>query len=304
MGHEREIFEALEAAGARQLEPRQAQWIAERMRFGYSPEAQNIGGLRCTAPHVHTGEGCVSVPGVPYRLAKFASWADAARALVATSRRATAPSDAPAPDLPQVGFRSTHPDPTTGETGDLTDWAKRAAEIVDPLGSRLLWGPSAEAEATFRGLLADWESFERAGVPDKHPELRDTFIAWVKFRDAWLSGNTDEAALNPAVTDANRVRRTLAEKAGQPQPEDRPNVQFDDLNSRNSAFSWLSKKADAVVPNAIPQPLKGPVGIGVVAVGLIALLYLTAPLVSLLGGGGGRTVVVVPPQETRPRGKR
>lgn len=302
---EDEIREALAEAGVGSLPPAVRQWLADRLaRWGYTPAAINVGGLRCTAPHVHgTGDGCikVAVGAEVHDLARFPSWRHATRALVATAMRAGATAASPAPDLPLVGYRSAHP--VEGETsGTLSDFAQRAAEIVDPLGSQLLWGPSSEAEATFRGLLADWEAFERAGVPTKIPELRETYDTWVKFRDEWLSGHGDELMLNSIVADSNRVRRTLAEKAGQPDPELRPGVDPDKLNARIQVLEWVNQRTKNILPPGTKVPLWV-----LLAGGGVVMLVLGAPLIQALGSLGGRTIVVqtpAPAPAPEPREKR
>lgn len=76
------------------------------------------------------------------------------------------------------------------------------------------FAPSAEAEATFRGLVADWEAYERLGVGSTvlH-EHRDDLIAWRKFRDEWragsIPGNETGGRLNAQVSLSNMVRRGL-----------------------------------------------------------------------------------------------
>lgn len=80
-------------------------------------------------------------------------------------------------------------------------------------------GPSSEAEATFRGLMSDWEAFDRlkVGMPAPDgvlPHLRPDVVAWRKFRDEWKAGNIPSADIGgqllAQVSVANRIRRELA----------------------------------------------------------------------------------------------
>jgi hypothetical protein len=296
-----EALQALEAAGAGNLPAPAQTWIGARLRsYGYSPEAMNLGGLLCTLPHNHSAGGCiaVSVGGASRHFAAFPSWDQAATTLVAIAQRAAATPGAPAPDLPQVGFASTHP--RADELGGAIDQAVAQSvlgPILGPLAAltTLANAPSAEAEAAFRALLADWESFERAGVPAKVSELRDTHDTWVKFRDSWVQGNPDVLALNAMISDANRVRLTLAEKAGKPPPPLQKNIDADEVTRTLSAANWVDGRVKSLakeigVPDKLGLPLAA---LAVVGVG-VGLLYLIVPLMPLLAGGfGGRTSVVV-----------
>lgn len=76
-------------------------------------------------------------------------------------------------------------------------------------------GPSSEAEATFRGLMSDWEAFDRLGVGQSIlPHLRPDVVAWRKFRDEWKAGNIPSADIGGQLMAmtimANRIRRELA----------------------------------------------------------------------------------------------
>lgn len=78
-------------------------------------------------------------------------------------------------------------------------------------------GPSEEAEKTFRGLIADWEAFDRLGVgKDVLPGLRQDSVDWRKFREEWQNGDIPSAdiggRLTAEVIRANRVRLNLAEQ--------------------------------------------------------------------------------------------
>lgn len=297
------ITHALETAGVRSLPPAPRAWVSARLeRLGHCPEAHNLGGLLCCLPHDHTAGGCVAVPvagGRMRHVARFPSWDRAAEVLVQTARRAAATSEEPAPDLP-VGYTSTHP-----RGSEHLGFAPLLPFLAPALAAELL-GPSAEQEATFRGLLSDWESFEREGVPAKHPELGTTHAFWVKFRDAWLSGRPDEANLNPAVEDANRVRRTLAEKAGKPPPPLRKGVDVEESTPTLKAAASLSdavkdagREVRAQIDQA-PPGVKLAGGAALLVAGGVGLLYLAAPLLPFLLGGG-RTVVQVEARAKRSR---
>ncbi len=88
--------------------------------------------------------------------------------------------------------------------------------------------PSEEAEATFRGLVADWEGYERIGVGAsvlagetdpatglKRPSFRDSLVDWRTFRDEWkagtIPGNETGGRLNAQVAISNMIRKNLAE---------------------------------------------------------------------------------------------
>lgn len=291
------IQDALSAAGVASVPLHGRQWIADRLRqFGHVPELRNIGGLCCTRPHDHTAGGCIAMPtaGGVRHLAVFRTWDDAARCLVATARRASAAPADPAEDLPAVGYTSTHP--VGDETAGPWDTVKEALGPVAELTSLFLNEPSAEAEAVFRGLLADWESFERAGVPGGVPELKlqETHAGWVKFRDAWLRGEPDTTDLNPKVAEANTVRRLLLERAGKLAPGELPPDLRQGVDIEKSRLDVIDKVKGLLRPNA-PEglaqiPLKYKLAAG--AAGVALVLYLAS----------GRTTVVQaesPPRDSR-----
>jgi hypothetical protein len=86
-------------------------------------------------------------------------------------------------------------------------------------------GPTEEAQTTFRGLMADWEGFDRLGIGDKlfgpndpdksHSNLREDVREWRKFRDAWIAGsipgNEAGGQLNVQVGVTNKIRKLLSE---------------------------------------------------------------------------------------------
>lgn len=252
---------ALQRAGARELTGPAGAWLRGRLaRWGQCPQGNNLGGLLCCLPHDHTS-GCVTVPvggGRVLHLAAFPSLDRAAGALVATARRAAASSGQPAPDLP-VGYTSTHP--RGAERLGFAPVLPFLLPALAPLASTLT-GPSAEAESTFRGLMADWEAFEREGVPIRHPEQTETHAVWSKFRDAWLSGRPDVGSLNSMVHDANRVRRDLAAKAGRPAPAPRPGVDIEHGSPALQAAAQVNQAAadaerklrELVEPVVAPAP--------------------------------------------------
>ena len=131
-------------------------------------------------------DGGVSGAALP-PLARFRTLEAGAAALVQTARRAGAryPYEAP-PNLVPVGW-----------------WPG--------------FGPSDEAESTYRQLRADWEAFERDGVGStKLPHLRQDVVEWRQFRDAWEAGSLPSndlgGRLNAEVSRANRIRSELTGK--------------------------------------------------------------------------------------------
>ena len=182
-------------------------------------------------------------PVSPDRFASFPDMDSAARALVATSYRA-APRDWSQVTAAQLSGLATYPitsiralgsaDPVPAgmfalpvrsggvlhvPEADAARWGAEwlgdawIAPAID-LGWWPGMGPSSEAEATFRGLTADWEAFDRIGVGSKVlPHLRQDVVDWRKFRDDWKAGDIDSSdiggKLNAAVQSANRIRREL-----------------------------------------------------------------------------------------------
>ncbi len=105
-----------------------------------------------------------------------------------------------------------------GVLNECGGFSFEGADIDEPIN--LGWwpgfGPSAEAEATFRGLTADWEAFDRLGVGERIlRHLEKDKYEWRSFRAAWKSANIDSTdiggRLNAEVHRANRVRRELAD---------------------------------------------------------------------------------------------
>lgn len=134
----------------------------------------------------------------------------AARALVATAYRA-APRDWGQISNAEMASLGRYPiacDPTPGPTP------------IEGTAPTLGWwpgfGPSAEAEATFRGLTADWEAFDRlkVGTPGMLPHLAQDRTEWLQFRNAWKGADIDSSDIGGRLTAetirANRIRRELA----------------------------------------------------------------------------------------------
>lgn len=291
------ITSALELAGAGELAPAGRAWLRDRLaRWGHAPSAHNLGGLLCCVPHDHSAGGCIAVPvagGRRRHVASFPSYERAAQVLVATARRASAAASDPSPDLPGVGYTSTHP--TEEEQGRSGFVPGLPIDLLPALAASWL-GPSTEAEAVFRGLLADWEAFEREGVPAQFPHLRETHATWVKFRDEWLAGRPDKTSLNPVVDDANRVRREIAAKAGKPAPEPRQGIDITDTTPALKDVRTVDDAAKAAAKAAanlandlrahVPPPAPPLPGRTLLLVaGGAGLLALAALLGRLVAGG-------------------
>lgn len=225
------LADALERAGAGKLPAPARLWVLSRVAGAATlPEdLRNPGGLRCALTHRHErtdapqAHRCAIVGGVP--LAVFDNLQAGARELVATARRATATPASPAPDLERLADRI--------EVG----WAPFV-------------GPSDGEEATFRGLVADWEAFESGGVAGLG-FLREDVKEWRAFRDEWraneasMTGYTTNelvGMLNAEVERANRVRRELRDNAAKnkmpapPMPGARRGL---DVEAENPFATWL-----------------------------------------------------------------
>jgi len=218
-----EIAGALARAGVDKLPPPARAYLAERLVAAGTEgtlSPANLGGLR----GVTFGSG--SSPG----LAKFPDIDAAARALVAVSYRA-APRAWGETDETTMSRLGSYPIHRNGAValagapvGDAADFARSALKTaLGPVAfvEDQFFGPSAEAESTFRGLVSDWEGYERIlkqspGVLDKLPELKDDVTEWRKFRDAWragsIPGNELGGLLNVQVSLSNKVRALLKER--------------------------------------------------------------------------------------------
>lgn len=173
---------ALSRAGVEKLPPPARAYLAQRLTAqiaaGDVDMARNLGGLRATSL------GCAKRDE---REAAFPNIDAAARALVAVSFRA-APRDwgaMNAADLAQLGRYPWQ------DSRHQQRVAALAGEQERPeLGWWPGFGPTDEAQATFRALTADWEAFERIGVGTRVlPFLKSDLDEWHKFRDEWKAGD-------------------------------------------------------------------------------------------------------------------
>ena len=102
-------------------------------------------------------------------------------------------------------------DPPIQLEDDETDFQLSAA--APPIGWVPGFGPSTEAEQTFRALSADWEAFDRLGVGQRIlPHLRQDVIEWREGRDKWKAGNLDSSNINGwLLGETARARRIRTE---------------------------------------------------------------------------------------------
>lgn len=183
--------------------------------FGVVGEANNYGGLRCLLPyhdHDHEDNGaCLAHPGTGTRIRVYGTPDVGALELAHACARQLG-STLNLSDPPDVGaYVSLAPAVLT--EGDPRWLRVRSVGGIAQVG---IWpfGPSAEAESTFRGLLADWESYEKSGVPRTVLTNYQKIYAeeWIPFRDAWLKGEPNVEKLSAQVNYSNTVRKDLKEK--------------------------------------------------------------------------------------------
>lgn len=221
--------------------------LTSQFASGAVDPATNLGALR-NLTFGEAGQG----------FARFADVDAASRALVSTSYRA-APRDWSKVDAAELGRLGTYPLSPKGEASagppawlpvsgvERTEVGEFKWSYLIPgygpyqVAKDVVFGPSDEAKETFRGLVADWEGFDRLKVGDElfgpndpltpkpgeparadgvlrsHPNLREQVVEWRKFRDAWkagdIPGNELAAQLNVQRGVANTVRKYLAEAA-------------------------------------------------------------------------------------------
>lgn len=164
--------------------------------------------------------------------------------------------------------------------------------------ARDYFAPSEEAEATFRGLVADWEAYDRVGVGAKVlPEHREDVVAWRKFRDEWRAGsiprNESGGRLNAQVEISNMIRRGLKENGvvdPSLQQQERKGV---DVEKSTSALAdaasteqwckgvplceWMTKPGQDLISTPF-----GPLPKNIVVAGGVGLGVLT--LLAVIGG--------------------
>src|SRR5262245_39422536 len=155
-----------------------AETVAGRLELhGIEPALHNWGGVLCGRA-VH--DNCCSVVG-GRRLQRFEGDADGARRLVELSCCYTGA-------VPMVvgGFRSE-------------------------LRAEGFFGPSEEAARTFQELAASWAGLEAEVGTNKLRTsfTKDSYAAWLAFRDKWQSGDEDTTALGAMVADLNVTRQNL-----------------------------------------------------------------------------------------------
>ena len=279
------IAGALARAGVHRLPPPARAYLAERLTAQIAGADvnvdRNLGGLRSTSLGcAKRGEGEAVFPNID----------TAAKALVAVSFRA-APRDwgaMSAGDLAQLNRYPFTADRHQRRTVELA-----GQEARPELGWWPGFGPSDEAQQTFRSLTADWEAFERIGVGTRiAPYLKDDLTDWRKFRDEWKGGDIPSAEIGGRLLAqtiaARRVREYLKDEKvvdpilQTPAPKDiavdeaadrtKPDGTFaavDKWASKNPIVNWLTDPSQP--PDKARNRILGTAGIGL---GLVALLGL------------------------------
>ena len=162
------------------------------------------------------------------------------------------------------------------------------------------FGPSSEAETTFRGLIADWEAFERLGVGrGRFAFLAQDVKEWREFRDAWNNAALESAdiggRLTAEVARANRIRVELKDaRVVDPQLRETPREGVDvtaaaapqavakpiaDWAASTPGVSWLTDPK--APPKAIGQRLLLVAGGSILAVVLL-LSWLSKPQIMVV----------------------
>ncbi|MBK8254955.1 MAG: hypothetical protein IPK82_20145 [Polyangiaceae bacterium] len=174
------LHDALTETGVTRLplpaRERVARVIAERLnRYGVAPDIHNWGGVLCA--RTEHDKCCVEMSG--RRWQRFPTDAAGAKRLVELCTHATG-------DIPVEGFRSE-------------------------LRTDGFFGPNDAAERTFQELSAAWTGLEKDfGIEKLKTGLaRDSYQAWLTFRDKWKAGHPDVGALGALVADVNLTRQNL-----------------------------------------------------------------------------------------------
>lgn len=120
------------------------------------------------------------------------------------------------------------PTKTPGETPAQSQHSPSAAELEEIKNQTLAFQGVAgvgdappilpELDITFRGLVADWEGFDRIGVGVRVlPFLAPDAAAWRAFRDAWKAGTIAPADIVPGLQTetarATKIRQALRDAA-------------------------------------------------------------------------------------------
>jgi hypothetical protein len=329
----RQIAEALTRAGIERLPPPARAHLARRLAIGFAAgedSAFNPAGLRDTtfgcarsgsfglARFKDINSGASAAVANAFRAAPR-DWGATDKALLSRlgsypiHRNQTATSLVPIPTSDgSIRYGSVKEAESSGATRNADgSWNLSGVRVEGtPIGefkwSYLIPGygpyalvrdyfrPSEEAEATFRGLVADWEAYERLGVGERTmPEARDDLIAWRKFRDEWragsIPGNETGGRLNAQVAISNMVRRGLKDQ-GAVDPilqQERKGVDVERStealadSAKTEQFckgvpfcEWMTKPGQVLIETPFgPMPkniaIAGGVGIGVL--GLIAI---------------------------------
>ncbi len=234
------------------------------------------------------------------------TWGDVGDAELATLGRY------PADRLARRGIQRHHrrrgwvDDATIPAEDDDTDI--QLSGEAPPLGWFPGFGPSAEAEQTYRALVADWEAFDRVGVGQRIlPHLRQDVIEWREFRDHWKAGDIDSSNINGSLmaetARARRIRTELRDaKVTDPAlgPHD---IQAPGVEHSGGGLSWAGSVdtwAAGVPWLASITSASGVLGkLGVTPAAAVGLAGAGAALLILWiifgRGKGGNVTVVLPP---------
>lgn len=175
--------------------PRIVGAVVQRLSVhGFAPTANNFGGVLCGLPHRHSDGRCVVVAGRP--LQRF--------------------------DTPEAGMRRLVElcCVAQGQSAALAGFRSELRPGDDDAGG--LFGPDEKAERTFQELSAEWTALEKEpGVEKLRKGLaRDSYSAWVAFRDKWRAGDADTASLAPMVADLNQTKENLGKERSTIRPTD------------------------------------------------------------------------------------
>lgn len=161
-------------------------------------------------------------------------------------------------------------------------------------------GPSAEAQATFEALVADWEGFERIlkekGASPKTQAAANKLarliardlVEWREFRDAWKNGIPSTQIGGKLLAETARARRIRQELADAKfvEPGALKDIQAPSVDqatgagkTAQSVEDWVQKQP---MLNWLTSPNAGMKRILMVAGGVVAAALIGPPLVQAI----------------------